>query len=138
TKRNFASLAAPARKASCPVDKLSHPTTAIPSASKRSQRLLPINPAAPVTNAFLIGEHCLLFNLSSPVASVRRCRPFLITDQLAKARRNVHLEGRCLHRLRPTGRTAAQPPAATTQRRSCKQIPSKAAKALRFGGLRQA
>jgi hypothetical protein len=34
-----------------PVEKLSTPTTSLPPASSRSTRLLPMNPAAPVTNA---------------------------------------------------------------------------------------
>src|ERR1017187_3758681 len=49
-KREF--LSAPSRNRSCPVEKLSHPTTAIPSPSRRSARFEPMNPAAPVTKTF--------------------------------------------------------------------------------------
>ena len=38
-----------ARNCSCPVEKLSYAVTAWPSASSRSTRLLPMNPAPPVT-----------------------------------------------------------------------------------------
>src|SRR5262249_44582391 len=135
---NFASLAAPARKASCPVDKLSHPTTAIPSASKRSQRLLPINPAAPVTNAFLIGEHCLLFNLSSPFCF---CAPLpTFSDHCSD--RKIATE------CPPGGALLATPSADGPNGRStaigdnpAKELqaaPLQSPKALRFARLRQA
>src|SRR5688572_10572957 len=39
-------------KGRCPVEKLSQPTTVLPSARSRSTRLLPMKPAAPVTNIF--------------------------------------------------------------------------------------
>src|SRR5665213_587112 len=50
---NSGCLSAPARNSRKPVLKLSKPVTENPAASRRSTRLLPINPAAPVTNAFL-------------------------------------------------------------------------------------
>src|ERR1039458_338003 len=37
------------RNSTCPVEKLSKPVTSCPSASRRSTRLLPMKPAAPVT-----------------------------------------------------------------------------------------
>src|SRR6516164_8657696 len=47
-------LNAPTKNCRYPVDKLSYPTTACPCSRSRSTRLLPINPAAPVTNACIL------------------------------------------------------------------------------------
>src|ERR1700704_5747754 len=45
---------APSRKRRWPVEKLSYPTTLWPVAMSRSTRLLPMKPAAPVTNACIL------------------------------------------------------------------------------------
>ena len=49
----FGMPSAPARNSRKPVLKLSKPVTEKPAASRRSARLLPMKPEAPVTNAFL-------------------------------------------------------------------------------------
>src|SRR5437016_2571680 len=53
TRWNCGDLLAPSRNRGEPVEKLSKPVTSCPAASNRSTRLLPIKPAAPVTNAFI-------------------------------------------------------------------------------------
>src|ERR1700693_3577782 len=52
TKRNSVHFSALPKNSSRPVERLSHPTTSSPTSSRRSTKLLPIKPAAPVTNAF--------------------------------------------------------------------------------------
>src|SRR5688572_19364258 len=54
TSLNFGCLTAPSRKRSWPVERLSQPVTVTPSARRRSMRLEPMKPAAPVTKTFCI------------------------------------------------------------------------------------